>query len=120
MDDRAVSQPQLIPGTLDLMVLSMLDRAPCHAYELARRLSAVMGGHIAIEEGSLIPALKRLEKRGSITRQRGTGPSGKPVLVCSVTAAGRRELIAQTNLWLAARRAVDAVLALPTTTTSVE
>jgi DNA-binding PadR family transcriptional regulator len=95
------------------MVLSMLDRSPCHAYELARRITAVTGRVVAIEEGSLFPCLKRLESGGFLVRQAGTGPTGRRVKNCRLTVAGRRELRRQITLWRDASRAVEAVLALP-------
>ncbi len=95
------------------MVLAMLDRSHCHAYELARRITAVTGRLVAVEEGSLFPCLKRLETGGFLVRQWAQGPTGRRVRVCRVTVAGRRELRRQIALWRDACRAVDAVLALP-------
>jgi PadR family transcriptional regulator PadR len=113
MPNSASPRPQVLPGTLDLMVLSMLDRSPCHAYELARRITAVTGRVVAIEEGSLFPCLKRLESGGFLVRQAGIGPTGRRIRNCKLTVTGRRELRRQISLWRDACRAVEAVLALP-------
>ena len=107
------THPQVLPGTLDLIVLAMLDRSACHAYELARRISAVTGQVIVVEEGSLYPCLNRLEKRGMLVREPALGPTGRPVRTCSLTAAGRRDCRQQIKLWRSISRAVEAVLGMP-------
>ena len=107
------THPQVLPGTLDLIVLAMLDRSACHAYELTRRISAVTGQVMIIEEGSLYPCLNRLEKHGMLIRESGRGPTGRPVRTCSLTAAGRRECRQQIKLWRSVSRAVEAVLGMP-------
>jgi len=107
------THPQVLPGTLDLIVLAMLDRSACHAYELTRRISAVTGRTFIIEEGSLYPCLNRLEKRGMLTRQPSRGPTGRPIRICSLTTAGRRECREQIKLWRSVSHAVEAILGMP-------
>ncbi len=107
------THPQVLPGTLDLIVLAMLDRSACHAYELTRRISAVTGRTIIIEEGSLYPCLNRLEKRGMLVREPSRSSTGRSIRICSLTTAGRRECRQQIKLWRSISRAVEAILGMP-------
>lgn len=113
MQPKSIPTPQVLPGTMDLMVLSLLQRSSCHAYELAKRLEAVTGHTLKIEEGSLYPCLNRLEKRALLSTAPQRSLSGRKVLTRKITAAGRRELVAQLALWRATVRAVEGVLGLP-------
>ncbi|MFT3683623.1 MAG: PadR family transcriptional regulator [Phycisphaerales bacterium] len=69
--------PELLQGTLDVMILSVLRTGPLHGYAIARQIERSSGGELAIEEGSLYPALHRLSKRGDLDADWGTTDTGR-------------------------------------------
>lgn len=109
--------PQLgkdhLHGTLDVLVLKTLSWGPRHGYAIARWLEETTGEAIQVEEGSLYPALYRLEKRGLIEAEWGMSEIGRKAKIYKLTAAGRRELRAETAEWSDFVRVVSLVL-LPT------
>jgi transcriptional regulator len=106
--------PQLskdrLHGTLDLLVLKTLSWGPRHGYAIARWLEDTTDDAIQVEEGSLYPALYRLERRGLIEAEWGTSEIGRKAKIYRLTPAGRRQLRAETADWAAFVRAVSAVL----------
>jgi PadR family transcriptional regulator, regulatory protein PadR len=110
--------PQLskdrLHGTLDVLVLKTLSWGPRHGYAIARWLEDTTDDAIQVEEGSLYPALYRLERRGLIEAEWGTSEIGRKAKIYRLTPAGRRQLRAETADWTAFVRAVSAVL-LPAT-----
>jgi PadR family transcriptional regulator PadR len=97
-------------GTLELLSLQVIAAQPLHGYEIARRLHVLSAELLRVEEGSLYPALHRLEQRGLVKGKWGTSDSGRKVRVYRATSAGRRELDARRTRWRALRVAVDGVL----------
>jgi transcriptional regulator len=110
--------PQLskdrLHGTLDVLVLKTLSWGPRHGYAIARWLEDTTDDVIQVEEGSLYPALYRLERRGLIEAEWGTSEIGRKAKIYRLTPAGRRQLRAETADWAAFVRVVSAVL-LPAT-----
>jgi len=106
--------PQLskdrLHGTLDVLVLKTLSWGPRHGYAIARWLEDTTDDAIQVEEGSLYPALYRLERRGLIEAEWGTSDIGRKAKIYRLTPAGRRQLRAETADWTAFVRAVSAVL----------
>jgi DNA-binding PadR family transcriptional regulator len=96
------------------MLLSLLSVGPAHGYALARRLEESSGGVLAVEEGSLYPALQRLLKRDLVEAKWSKQVSGRDIRVYTLTAAGRRELKASGPTWCRAIRAVQSVIESPT------
>ena len=87
-------------GTLDLMVLKTLAlMAPLHGYGIARRIEQVTGGGLALNQGTIYPALLRLEQKGWIASTWGTSENNRRARFYALTAAGRRQLAAETKLW---------------------
>jgi transcriptional regulator len=87
-------------GTLDLMVLKTLDAmGPLHGYGVARRIEQVTGGGLALNQGTIYPALLRLEQKGWIRSAWGTSEHNRRARFYSITAAGRRQLVAETKVW---------------------
>lgn len=87
-------------GTLDLMVLTTLAAmGPLHGYGIARRIEQVADGALALNQGTIYPALVRLEHRGWITSEWGTSENNRRARFYSITRAGRRHLAAQTRSW---------------------
>ena len=87
-------------GTLDLMVLKTLAAmGSLHGYGLARRIEQVTAGGLALNQGTIYPALLRLEQKGWIKSAWGTSENNRRARFYSITAAGRRRLAAETELW---------------------
>ena len=97
-------------GTLDALVLKTLSWGPRHGYAIARWLEETTDESIRIEEGSLYPALYRIEQRGWIEAEWGVSEIGRKAKIYRLTAAGRRQLKAETAEWAAFARAVTLVL----------
>jgi transcriptional regulator len=87
-------------GTLDLMVLKTLDSmGALHGYGVARRIELVTGGGLSLNQGTIYPALLRLEQKGWIKSAWGVSENNRRARFYSITAAGRRQLAAETELW---------------------
>lgn len=87
-------------GTLDLMVLKTLaGMGPLHGYGIARRIEQVAAGGLALNQGTIYPALLRLEQKGWITSAWGTSDNNRRARFYSITASGRRQLAAEAELW---------------------
>lgn len=87
-------------GTLDLMVLKTLAAmGPLHGYGIARRIEQVAGGALALNQGTIYPALLRLEQKGWIRSAWGISDKNRRARFYSLTAAGRRQLAAEEALW---------------------
>ena len=97
-------------GTLEVLILKTLTWGPRHGYAIARWLEDTSSDLLRVEEGSLYPALYRMERRGLIKSDRRMSELGRPAKFYQVTAAGRRELRAETVEWLAFAREVARVL----------
>ena len=88
------------PGTLALMILRTLDvLGPLHGYGIARRIEQVAQGSLALNQGTIYPALLRLEQKGWIKSDWGTSENNRRARFYSITAAGRRHLAAETSSW---------------------
>ena len=104
------SSKDLLHGTLDALVLKTLSWGPRHGYAIIRWLEDTAGDALAIEEGSLYPALYRLERRGLIEAEWGVSELGRKAKIYRLTRAGRRELHEETERWADFAQAVSRVL----------
>jgi transcriptional regulator len=87
-------------GTLDLMVLNTLAAmGPLHGFGIARRIEQAADGALALNQGTIYPALLRLEQKGWIKSDWGTSDNNRRARFYSITAAGRRQLASQTESW---------------------
>jgi PadR family transcriptional regulator, regulatory protein PadR len=87
-------------GTLDLMVLKTLAAmGPQHGYGIARRIEQVAEGALALNQGTIYPALLRLEQKGWIRGSWGTSDNNRRARFYALTAAGRRQLAAEAAVW---------------------
>jgi PadR family transcriptional regulator, regulatory protein PadR len=87
-------------GTLDLMVLKTLaGMGPLHGFGLARRIEQVAAGSLSLNQGTIYPALLRLEQRGWIASEWGTSEANRRARYYSLTGAGRKQLAAETKHW---------------------
>jgi transcriptional regulator len=82
----------LLPGTLEMLVLQTLLRGPLHGYAIAQHIQQVSGEVLQIEEGSLYPALQRLLREGWVTAEWGVSARNRKVRTYRITDAGRRQL----------------------------
>ena len=87
-------------GTLDLMVLKTLQAlGPLHGYGIARRIEQVAKGSLALNQGTIYPALLRLEQKGWMTSEWGASENNRRARFYSITKAGRKQLAAETESW---------------------
>lgn len=102
----------LLRGHLDGLLLAVLVDEPGHGYELSQRLTERSGGRLGVPEGSLYPALHRLERGGLVDSSWSTG-HGRRRRVYRLTSAGRRAMRESRQEWRAFSSAVDRVLGVP-------
>lgn len=100
----------LLQGTLDLLILKALLLGPLHGWGISKRLRQISGDVLEVGQGSLYPALYRLEDRGWVTAEWGTSDEGRRAKVYSLTADGRRQLVVERSYWRRFSAAVDEVL----------
>jgi transcriptional regulator len=91
--------PDVLRGTLDLMILQTLELRPMHGTAIAHRLEQVTGGTVEIGPGSLFPALYRLEHKGWIAGKWGQSERGRRARLYRLTAAGQRRLGVEKENW---------------------
>ena len=96
----------LLQGTLDLMVLKALSFGPRHGYALARWIERVTDDVLSVEEGSLYPALHRLEERGAVESDWGVSENNRRARFYKLSSRGRQQLRQETASW---HRFADAV-----------
>lgn len=97
-------------GTLETLVLKTLTRGPMHGYAVARWIEDATDEALVVEEGSLYPALYRMEKKGWIEAEWGTSELGRRAKFYRLTRAGRQQLAADTAAWAAFSTAVNRIL----------
>jgi PadR family transcriptional regulator, regulatory protein PadR len=102
---------ELLQGTLDVLILKTLSWGPRHGYAVVKWIQEVTGQVLMVEEGSLYPALHRLERRGWISSEWGVSENNRRAKFYTLTAAGRQQLRAQTVNWQRFSEAVSRVLA---------
>ena len=100
----------LLHGTLDALILKTLSWGPRHGYAIARWLEETTRDEIRVEEGSLYPALYRLEERGLIDAEWGMSELGRKAKIYRITPRGRAQLKADTAEWQRFTAAVSLVL----------
>jgi PadR family transcriptional regulator PadR len=100
----------LLQGTLDVLVLKTLSWGPMHGYGIARWLQQVTDDVLQIEEGSLYPALHRMERKGWIASEWGLSENNRRAKYYKLTAEGRKQLRAEATTWSVFSQAVSKVL----------
>ncbi len=88
----ATERAELLKGTLDMLILKTLSMQSMHGYAIAQQIEARSRDVLSVEQGSLYPALERLQKRGWVTSKWGQSPTGRRARYYTITAAGRRQL----------------------------
>jgi PadR family transcriptional regulator PadR len=89
----------LLPGTLDVLVLKAVSLGPLHGYGVLLRLEQITGGALLVEQGALYPALFRLEQQGLLAGEWGVSDNNRRAKFYRLTPKGRRQLSAQTADW---------------------
>jgi transcriptional regulator len=104
-------KPDSLQGSLDLLVLKILSRRPhLHGYAIMTAIQGMSDDVLRVEEGSLYPALHRMEEAGWIRAQWITKDTGRRARLYELTAAGKKQLAAEESRWLAVTLAVSRVL----------
>jgi transcriptional regulator len=106
----AAQRSPLLQGTLDLLVLKTLSWGPRHGYAIARWIEQTTDDTLRIEEGSLYPALYRMERRGWIDAAWGKSEIGQRIKIYSLTSKGRAQLRAESAQWQTFTTAVAKVM----------
>jgi len=104
------TQMDLLQGTLDLLVLKTLQAGPTHGWDIAQRIQQVSRDILRVGQGSIYPALHRLEAQGWIRSEWGASDRNRRAKFYRLTAAGRKQLAAETELWERFTGAVDLIL----------
>jgi PadR family transcriptional regulator PadR len=103
-------QSDLLQGTLDMMVLKAVSLGPLHGYGVLLRIQQISGNRLEIQQGSLYPALYRLEHEGWIASEWGQSENNRKAKYYRLTPPGRRRLHAETEKWNHMADAIGAVL----------
>ena len=101
-------EADLLPGTLDLLILKSVSLGPEHGYGVLLRIQQITGGALTIEQGALYPALYRLEHQGLLDTEWGTSDNNRKAKYYRLTTAGRKRLKEETQRW---NRIVGAMMA---------
>jgi transcriptional regulator len=101
----------LLPGTLDLLILKTVSLGPLHGYGVLLRIEQISGGALLVEQGALYPALFRLEHRGLLASEWGVSDNNRRAKFYRLTPAGRRRLREEADSWQRLVAAMAAALA---------
>jgi len=101
---------ELLQGTLDLLILKSLQHEPMHGFGITLRIRQMSDEVLQVEQGSLYPALYRLEERGWIKAEWGTSENNRRARFYELTAAGRKQLATETEDWRRVSAAINLVL----------
>jgi PadR family transcriptional regulator PadR len=102
----------LLPGTLDLLILRTLQNAPLHGWAISERVQQISEDVLQINQGSLYPALHRLEHQGWIEAEWAVSELGRRAKYYKLTATGRRQLAVETREWERMANAIGRVIKL--------
>jgi PadR family transcriptional regulator PadR len=105
-----MARVDLPQGTLDLLILKTLALEPQHGWAISERIQQISHKVLQIQQGSLYPALHRLERRGLIKAEWATSENNRQAKYYQLTRSGRKELAAQSDAWRKLTGAVDQVL----------
>jgi transcriptional regulator len=107
----APSRSDLLQGTLDVLVLKTLSNGPMHGWGISQRIQQVSEDVLAVNQGSLYPALHRLEEKGWISAEWGNSENNRRARFYNLTRLGKRQLAEETESWERFAAAVGRVLA---------
>ena len=106
----AKPKTNLLQGTLAMLILKTLARGPLHGYEIAQRIQQTSEDVLKVEEGSLYPALYRMEEQGWVEAEWGASENNRRAKYYRLTRAGRQQLAEETSNWERLSRAIAKVL----------
>jgi transcriptional regulator len=109
MTDERIDLPQ---GTLDLLILKVLSLEPQHGWAISERLQQVSTGVVRVQQGSLYPALHRLERRGWIKAEWAPSDNNRNAKYYELTRTGRKQLAAEATSWRTLSRTIGQILDL--------
>jgi PadR family transcriptional regulator len=104
------AKSDLLQGTLDMLILKVVALGPTHGYAIAQRLQQMSGAVLQVQQGSLYPALHRLEKRGWLRAEWAASETGREARFYTLTRAGRKNLDEQRAYWDRLSTAISGVL----------
>ena len=105
-----MAKTELLSGTLDLLVLRVLNGGPLHGFAIAERIHVLSKEVLSVEEGSLYPALYRMEEKGWIQAEWGQSENNRRAKFYSLTKAGRKQLEAEEATWTRTAQAIGWVI----------
>ncbi len=105
------NQAQLLPGTLDLLILKAVSLGPLHGYGALLRIGQISGSALIVEQGALYPALFRLVRQGLLKAKWGTSENNRRAKFYELTSLGRKRLQEETDGWNRLAAAMGSVLA---------
>lgn len=105
--------PDLVQGTLDLLILKILALEPLHGWAISQRLKAVSGEVLQVSDGSLYPALHKLEQHGWIEAEWKPTENNRRAKFYSLTRTGRKQLVREAESWSRLAAAISMVVTLP-------
>jgi transcriptional regulator len=111
MAEKPDKQLDLLQGTLDLLILKAVSLGPLHGYGVLLRIQQISGEELVIQQGSLYPALYRLEHQGVIASEWGESENNRKAKFYKLTAAGRARLEAETDKWNRMAGIIGSILA---------
>ncbi|MFN2530575.1 MAG: PadR family transcriptional regulator [Pyrinomonadaceae bacterium] len=100
----------LLQGTLDMLILKSLSTGPMHGYDIVRWIHQITEDVLRVEEGSLYPALHRLERRGWIDAEWGVSENNRRAKYYELTREGRKQLAVESSTWRRMTTAIDKIL----------
>jgi len=109
-NEKTPGNAELLQGTLDMLILKVADLGPIHGYAIVQRIQQVSRDALRIRQGSLYPALYRLENRGWLKSEWKTTEGGREARYYGLTKAGRQQLDAETAAWKRLCEAISLVL----------
>ena len=113
MTKQEAQTQQMLLGTLDMLILRTLITGPAHGHTIAHAIEHTSEDVLQVEQGSLYPALHRLEDRGWVASYWGTSENNRKAKFYKLTAAGRKQLVAETGRWQQLVKAIGRILTNP-------
>jgi len=95
----ASAKAELLQGTLDMLILKALSLGELHGYGIMQRIQQISDGLLLVEQGSLYPALYRIEQQGWISSEWGLSEAGRKAKLYKLTKAGRKQLAVEESSW---------------------
>jgi PadR family transcriptional regulator, regulatory protein PadR len=106
----ALKKDELLPGTLDLLILQAVERSPAHGYTIMQSIWSRSGELFRVEEGAVYPALHRLQLKGWLSAEWGASEANRKAKFYRLTSAGRKQLVAERTRWKRLARGMSRVL----------